>query len=166
LQAFSQAITHIKNMPSLNKTLFGKVIEEIRQCVANRLWHFVVIQQNCIADLTAAKDYFLLGKGEFFQTFIEESRSLMLLSPQSTAEYDLNAGPLQQTTLKLQLEDDKFLKQFKFALRSYSFSYKNFNNLDGLILVGDVDLSKHTNAFKITSSRNHLKSGALWHSLK
>jgi gamma-tubulin complex component 4 len=74
------------------------------------LWHFVVIQQNCIADLTAAKDYFLLGKGEFFQTFIEESRSLMMLSPQSTAEYDLNAGPLQQTTLKLQLDDDKFLK--------------------------------------------------------
>ena len=89
-----------------------------------------------------------------------------MLSPQSTAEYDLNAGPLQQTTLKLQLDDEKFLKKFKFALRSYSFSYKNFNNLEGLILVGDVDLSKHTNAFKITSSRNHLKSGALWHSLK
>ena len=34
----------------------------------------------------------------------------MMLSPQSTAEYDLNAGPLQQTTLKLQLDDDKFLK--------------------------------------------------------
>jgi len=33
-------------------------------------------------------------------------------------------------------------------------------------LIGDVDLSKHTNAFKITSTHRSLKSGALWHSLK
>lgn len=90
----------------------------------------------------------------------------MQLAPQSTAEYDLNVGPLQQTIVKLQLEDDKFLKQLKFALRSYAFSYKNFNNLNGLILIGDVDLSKHTHAFKITSTHRSLKSGALWHSLK
>lgn len=81
-------------MTNLNVSLLGKVIEEIRQCVASRLWHFVIIQQNCLADIGAAKDYFLLGKGEFFQSFIEESRALMQLSPQSTAEYDLNAGPL------------------------------------------------------------------------
>lgn len=57
-------------------------------------------------------------------------------------------------------------KKFKFALRSFSFSYKSFSSLSGLIFIGDVDLSKHTNAFKITSTRNHIKSGALWHSLK
>ena len=64
-------------MPNLNISLFAKVVEEIRQCVASRLWHFVVMQQNCLVDLGTAKDYFLLGKGEFFQSFIEESRTLM-----------------------------------------------------------------------------------------
>ena len=53
-------------MPALNVSLFGKIIEEIRHCVASRLWHFIVLQQDCLADLGAAKDYFLLGKGEFF----------------------------------------------------------------------------------------------------
>jgi hypothetical protein len=57
-------------------------------------------------------------------------------------------------------------KKFKFTLRSFSFAFKNFSSLQGLIFFGDVDLSKHTHAFKITSNRNHSKSGALWHSLK
>jgi len=30
-------------MKELNSVLFIKVIEEIRECVANRLWHLVVI---------------------------------------------------------------------------------------------------------------------------
>lgn len=64
------------------------------------------------------------------------------------------------------MEDDAYLKRFKFSLRSFSFAYKNFNSLNGLTFFGDVDLSKHTHAFKITSSKNHIKSGALWHSLK
>jgi len=68
--------------------------------------------------------------------------------------------------LKLGLEDDVQFKKFKFSLRSFSFSFKSFNSLSGLIFIGEVDLSKHTNAFKITSTRNHIKSGALWHSLK
>lgn len=61
--------------------LFGKVIEEIRECVANRLWHLIVISSDFVSDLTAAKDYYLLGKGEYFQTFIEEARTLMQLPP-------------------------------------------------------------------------------------
>ena len=61
--------------------LFGKVIEEVRECVANRLWHLIVVRSELVTNLTAAKDYFLLGKGEFFQTFIEEARDLMIMPP-------------------------------------------------------------------------------------
>jgi len=61
-------------MVEFNSVLLERVIEEIRECIATRLWHLVVIQSDLMNDLSAAKDYFLLGKGEFFQTFIEESR--------------------------------------------------------------------------------------------
>ena len=36
-------------------------------------------------DLKAAKDYFLLAKGEFYQTFLEEARNLMSMAPTSNA---------------------------------------------------------------------------------
>lgn len=68
--------------------------------------------------------------------------------------------------MKLAQDDEKYLKKFKFTLRSFRFQYSNFSSLNGLVIAGDVDLSKTNFAFKITSSRNHSISGALWHSLK
>ena len=117
-------------------------------------------------DLRAAKDYFLLAKGEFYQTFLEEARTIMSLAPTSTVEYDLNAGPLHQTIVKLGLEDDNMLKKFKMTLRSFSFCYNDFRTLNGLCCTGDVDLTSGSHAYKITSHKNSIKSGALWHSLK
>lgn len=58
------------------------------------------------------------------------------------------------------------LQKFKMTLRSFSFSYNNFSSLSGLICVGEVELSRNSQVFKITSHRSQLKSGALWHSLK
>ena len=64
------------------------------------------------------------------------------------------------------LEDDPMLKKFKMALKSFSFMYNNFSTLNGLICVGNVELSSHNSAYKINSNKNDRKSGALWHSLK
>jgi gamma-tubulin complex component 4 len=66
------------------------VIEEIRDCVASRLWHLVLIKSQLLSDLKALKSYFLLAKGEFFHTLLEEARDMMTLPPKSTAEFDLN----------------------------------------------------------------------------
>jgi DNA-directed RNA polymerase subunit F len=44
LQAFSEAITHLQQQPQLNPSLLAKVVEEIRECIAQRLWHLIVIQ--------------------------------------------------------------------------------------------------------------------------
>jgi hypothetical protein len=47
-------------------------------------------------------------------------------------------GPLQSTISKLRLEDDQMLKKFKLSLRSFSFRYKDFSLLTGLIYDGDI----------------------------
>jgi gamma-tubulin complex component 4 len=68
-------------MPEFNILLFSKIIEEIRECIASRLLHLVVVKANLMEHLKAIKDYFLLSKGEFYQTFLEEARSIMSLPP-------------------------------------------------------------------------------------
>jgi gamma-tubulin complex component 4 len=93
------------------------------------LWHLIVLKADLAEHLRSIKDYFLLAKGEFYQTFLEEARSIMSLPPQSSAEYDLNIGPLQQTIIKLGLEEDPHLKKFKLKLRSFSFNYSDFSVL-------------------------------------
>jgi len=65
--------------------LFSKIIEEIRECVASRLWHLVVVKNNLEQHLNSIKDYFLLAKGEFYQTFLIEARHIMNLPPKTSA---------------------------------------------------------------------------------
>lgn len=157
----------LQKLPEFNVVLFSRIIEEIRECIANRLLHLVVVKASLVDHLKAIKDYFLLCKGEFYQTFLEEARSIMAMPPQSTSEYDLNSGPLQQTFMKLGLEDDPYLKRFKLKLRSFQFNFNNFSTMQGLSSIGDVRNEKRRNyAFMIRSSKNSSKSGALWHCLK
>jgi hypothetical protein len=110
----------------------------------------VYIKCNLIQHLSSLKNYFLLSNGEFYQTFLEEARTLLSLPPTCSAEQDLNIGPLESTVSKLDLEEDIYMKRFKFRLRSFSFTYKNFNPLTGLIYIGDVGLDRNK-AFRITS---------------
>jgi gamma-tubulin complex component 4 len=109
LEAFSEALTRLQRLPEFNALLFSRVIEEIRESIASRLLHLVVVKASLLDHLKSIKDYFLLSKGEFYQTFLDEARSLMSLPPQSSSEYDLNVGPLQQTLAKLGLEEDGYL---------------------------------------------------------
>lgn len=74
LEAFSEAILRLQQMPEFNVILFSRIIEEIRECIASRLLHLVVIKTNLIDHLKTLKDFFLLTKGEFYQTFLEEAR--------------------------------------------------------------------------------------------
>jgi len=104
----------------------------------------VVVKADLIEHLRSIKDFFLLAKGEFYQTFLEEARELLSLPPTSSAEYNLNAKPLQETIIKLGLEDDERLKKFKFRLRSFKFEYRSFASLSGLIYIGDVRVSRHS----------------------
>lgn len=66
LQAFSEAIMKLSRISEFNVILFSKIIEEIRECVASRLWHLVVIKADLIKHLKSIKNYFLLAKGEFY----------------------------------------------------------------------------------------------------
>ena len=68
--------------------------------------------------------------------------------------------------MKLGLEDDPYLKRFNLKLRSFQFNFNNFLTMQGLTYIGDVYLDKKIHAFRIRSSKNSTKSGALWHCLK
>ena len=64
----------LASLSEFNTILFARVIEEIRECVAQRLWHLVMVKADLVSHLKAIKDYFLLAKGEFYQTFLSETR--------------------------------------------------------------------------------------------
>ncbi|KAK9868295.1 hypothetical protein WJX84_009043, partial [Apatococcus fuscideae] len=89
LAAFAEALQALQAAPALNRTHLEQTIEDIRTAVAGRLWQLISEQANLSTHLNALRDYFLLGRGDFLQAFLIESRSLMALPPRpSTAEED------------------------------------------------------------------------------
>ncbi|EFJ37238.1 hypothetical protein SELMODRAFT_77770 [Selaginella moellendorffii] len=104
-------LRELQERPLFHKLSFERSIDSIRTIAATHLWKLVVVHADLVGHLKAFKDYFLLAKGDFFQCFLEESRSLMKLPPRpSTAEADLKA-PFQQAAVKTIGDEDKYFSR-------------------------------------------------------
>ncbi|KAK6135065.1 hypothetical protein DH2020_031186 [Rehmannia glutinosa] len=101
----------LKESSEFHKRSFETAVDSIKAIAANHLWQLVVVRADLNGHLKALKDYFLLAKGDFFQSFLEESRLLTRLPPrQSTAEADLMV-PFQLASIKTIGEEDKYFSR-------------------------------------------------------
>ncbi|CAM6105636.1 unnamed protein product [Calypogeia fissa] len=106
----------LKEAPEFHKMALEQAVDTIRAIAATHLWQLVVVHSDLIGHLKALKDYFLLAKGDFFQCFLEESRSLMQLPPRpTTAEADLKV-PFQQAAVKAIGDDDKYFSRVSLRM--------------------------------------------------
>ncbi|KAD6120197.1 hypothetical protein E3N88_11468 [Mikania micrantha] len=107
-------LKNLQESSEFNKISFEEAIGSIRTIAASHLWQLVVVRADLNGHMKAIKDYFLLAKGDFFQSFLEGSHELMRLPPrQSTAEADLMV-PFRMATTKT-ISDDKYFS--KVSLR-------------------------------------------------
>nr|GMD19971.1 gamma-tubulin complex component 4 [Ipomoea batatas] len=115
----------LKESSEFHKRSFETAIDSIKAIAASHLWQLVVVRADLNGHLKALKDYFLLAKGDFFQSFLEESRQLMRLPPrQSTAEADLMA-PFQLAALKTIGEEDKYFSRVSLRVPSFGIPLKS-----------------------------------------
>lgn len=79
-----QCLGEIKDLSlkgRIDSLVFENVIQRIYERVAQQLWTFIVQDANLVENLRFVRDFFLLGRGEFYRSFIEESRSLLAAPP-------------------------------------------------------------------------------------
>ncbi|KAI3506639.1 hypothetical protein L1887_21199 [Cichorium endivia] len=104
-------LKNLQESSEFHKRSFEGAICSIRAIAASHLWQLVVVRADLNGHLKAIKDYFLLAKGDFVQSFLEGSRELMRLPPrQSTAQADLMV-PFQQARAKTISDDDKYFSR-------------------------------------------------------
>jgi gamma-tubulin complex component 4 len=73
-----------------SKPAFEVVVNSLRKDVAARMWQLVVMHADLPRHLQALKDYFLMERGNFYQVFLSEARSLMQKPPMgSTANAEV-----------------------------------------------------------------------------
>ena len=119
-----------------------------------------MIETGLSQHIISLKNYFLLARGEFILTFLQESFEIMSLPPRAdSAEHDINSGPFAQA--QSALEEDIFLSRFRFSIKQSGFNYDDFSYISDLSQLASIRRIK--NIIKLGIGR---KIGAIWHNRK
>ena len=79
-------------------------------------WQLVVVDSSLLKPLQAMRDYYLLGKGDLFQYFIEDCNSLTQLRPVRSTEKELNVL-WRAAGAKAEVEDDDDFTRLEVELQ-------------------------------------------------
>jgi len=77
---------------SFNRAQYETVMERVRIIVASRLWRLLVHFGAFQSHMHTLRGLFLLGRGDLFHAFIDESRVIMQAPPAAPALNDINAA--------------------------------------------------------------------------
>uniref|UniRef100_A0A1A8HAU1 Gamma-tubulin complex component n=1 Tax=Nothobranchius korthausae TaxID=1143690 RepID=A0A1A8HAU1_9TELE len=105
---FAAELHRLKQQPLFSLVDFENLIDRIRSTVAEHLWTLMVEEANLLEQLKIIKDFYLLGRGELYQVFIDLAQHMLKTPPTAVTEHDVNVA-FQQAAHKVLLDDDNLL---------------------------------------------------------
>lgn len=106
--AFAQEMYKLKQQPLFNLVDFENFIDRVRSTVAEHLWTLMVEESGLLEQLKIIKDFYLLGRGELYQVFIDLAQQMLKTLPTAVTEHDVNVA-FQRASHKVLLDDDNLL---------------------------------------------------------
>lgn len=149
---FTRTLMELKAQPVFQPLIVERAIEKMRKIVAQLLWTVIVTENHLITHLFKLKDFFLLGKGEFYQTFIESSATMMNSPVTSRSQIDINQGPFQMSLRSHALDQIPV----SLTIPIDTFKYDTFND----DLFGS-DLTRTTSVSISPDRKLHLNGGQI-----
>uniref|UniRef100_A0A8C8DFY1 Gamma-tubulin complex component n=1 Tax=Oryzias sinensis TaxID=183150 RepID=A0A8C8DFY1_9TELE len=105
---FAAELHRLKQQPLFSLVDFEDMIDRIRSTVAEHLWTLMVEEADLLEQLKIIKDFYLLGRGELYQVFIDLAQHMLKTPPTAVTEHDVNVA-FQQAAHKVLLDDDNLL---------------------------------------------------------
>uniref|UniRef100_A0A674MRX1 Gamma-tubulin complex component n=1 Tax=Takifugu rubripes TaxID=31033 RepID=A0A674MRX1_TAKRU len=105
---FATELHKLKQQPLFSLVDFENLIDRIRSTVAEHLWTLMVEESDLLEQLKIIKDFYLLGRGELYQVFIDLAQHMLKTPPTAVTEHDVNVA-FQQAAHKVLLDDDNLL---------------------------------------------------------
>ncbi|KAJ8412992.1 hypothetical protein AAFF_G00105740 [Aldrovandia affinis] len=105
---FATEVHRLKQQLLFSLVDFENLIDGIRSTVAEHLWTLLVEESDLLGQLKIVKDFYLLGRGELFQVFIDHAQQMLKTPPTAVTEHDVNVA-FQQASHKVLLDDDNLL---------------------------------------------------------
>lgn len=112
---FGTYFLQLQQKPSFQLRELETVVEDIRESAGQHLWRLVVEECHLVDHLQTIKSFFLLGRGELYQAFVDLSSPFMKVSQQQVTEHDVNAC-FKQALVKVGIESDNLSKQFVLTM--------------------------------------------------
>ncbi|XP_031523597.1 gamma-tubulin complex component 4 isoform X3 [Papio anubis] len=103
---FAAELHRLKQQPLFSLVDFEQVVDRIRSTVAEII-----------------KDFYLLGRGELFQAFIDTAQHMLKTPPTAVTEHDVNVA-FQQSAHKVLLDDDNLLPLLHLTIEYHGKEHK------------------------------------------
>ncbi|XP_020034493.1 gamma-tubulin complex component 4 isoform X3 [Castor canadensis] len=100
--------------------LTGKQLRELQDL---HLWKLMVEESDLLGQLKIIKDFYLLGRGELFQAFIDTAQHMLKTPPTAVTEHDVNVA-FQQSAHKVLLDDDNLLPLLHLTIEYHGKEHK------------------------------------------
>uniref|UniRef100_A0AAQ5XUB7 Gamma-tubulin complex component n=1 Tax=Amphiprion ocellaris TaxID=80972 RepID=A0AAQ5XUB7_AMPOC len=110
---FAAELHRLKQQPLFSLVDFENMIDRIRSTVAEHLWTLMVEESDLLEQLKVCTPhtwfyFYLLGRGELYQVFIDLAQQMLKTPPTAVTEHDVNVA-FQQAAHKVLLDDDNLL---------------------------------------------------------
>lgn len=96
---------------------FERFVDTVRETASRHLHTLVLINADLRQELDLLRSFFLLARGELFQTFIEEADSYLKVPPNSATEYDVRQC-FMSTIRKLLSDDENLVNKVKVEMKT------------------------------------------------
>ena len=94
---------------------FFRFVDTVRETASRHLHTLVLVNADLRHELDILRSFFLLARGELFQTFIEEADSFLNVPPNAATEYDIRQC-FMATIRKLLSDDENLVNKVKVEL--------------------------------------------------
>ncbi|KAJ6662775.1 hypothetical protein lerEdw1_010979 [Lerista edwardsae] len=137
---FAAELHRLKQQPVFSLVNFESMVDWIRSTVAEcswdlgtdrlfpsalqHLWKLMVEESDLIGQLKIIKDFYLLGRGELFQAFIDVAQQMLKTPPTAVTEHDVNVA-FQQSAHKVLLDDDNLLPLLHLSIHYHGKEHRD-----------------------------------------
>ncbi|KAF2982513.1 hypothetical protein EK904_014269, partial [Melospiza melodia maxima] len=121
---FAAELHRLKQQPLFSLVDFESVVDWIRSTVAEHLWKLMVEESDLLGQLKIIKDFYLLGRGELFQAFIDTAQHMLKTPPTAVTEHDVNIA-FQLSAHKVLLDDDNLLPLLHLTIEYHGKEHKD-----------------------------------------
>lgn len=122
--AISALLESIRSSSNFSLVAAECIVNRIQEFVYNRLWRVIVQDSQILNHVSAVRSFLLLGRGDFFQAFLELSRKTVVTTPATSPSVlsILRTGPWEGAAALVNLRSEDFTPPQSKSKKMFTFS--------------------------------------------